>query len=204
MEDNSKKRALLIVDVQPTFCEGGALGCEGGNAVAERIADFVTENQDEYALVVTTQDWHIDPGSHFSDTPDFVDSWPPHGVAGTPEAELHDAIADLPIDDSVKKGQYAAAYSGFEGTNKEGMTLEEILRAAEITEVDVVGIAESHCVKDTALDAIDMGWPTRVFSDLTVPVSQDLGIAAREEMNNAGIDQIPSAEAFAELKPMQQ
>lgn len=203
MEENSKKRALLIVDVQPTFCEGGALGCEGGNAVAEKIADFVTENQDEYELVVTTQDWHIDPGSHFSDTPDFVDSWPPHGVAGTPEAELHDAIAALPIDESVKKGQYAAAYSGFEGTNKEGETLEEILRAAEITEVDVVGIAESHCVKDTALESIDLGWPTRVFSDLTVPVSEELGQAAREEMRVAGIDQIPSDEAFAELQPMQ-
>lgn len=203
MEENSKKRALLIVDVQPTFCEGGALGCEGGNAVAEKIADFVTENQDEYELVVTTQDWHIDPGSHFSDTPDFVDSWPPHGVAGTPEAELHDAIAALPIDESVKKGQYAAAYSGFEGTNKEGETLEEILRAAEITEVDVVGIAESHCVKDTALESIDLGWPTRVFSDLTVPVSEELGQAAREEMRVAGIDQIPSDEAFTELQPMQ-
>lgn len=197
---DSRKRALLIVDVQPTFCEGGALGCKGGNAVAERIADYVTENQDRYDLVVTTQDWHIDPGSHFSDHPDFVDSWPPHGVAGTPEAELHSAIADLPLDDSVKKGQYAPAYSGFEGVNKEGKTLEEILRANEIDEVDVVGIAESHCVKDTALDAIDLGWPTRVISDLTVPVSEELGKAAREEMRNAGIDQILSEEAFAELE----
>lgn len=195
-----KMRALIIVDVQLTFCEGGALAVEGGNAVAEKIADFVTENQEEYDLVVTTQDWHIDPGAHFSETPDFVDTWPPHGVAGTPEAELHDAIADLPIDDSVKKGQHAAAYSGFEGVNKAGQTLEEILRAAEITEVDVVGLAESHCVKDTALDAIDLGWPTRVISDLTVPVSEELGKAAREEMHRAGIDQVVSAEAFTSLE----
>lgn len=193
-------RALIIVDVQLTFCEGGALAVEGGNAVAEKIADFVTENQEEYDLVVTTQDWHIDPGAHFSETPDFVDTWPPHGVAGTPEAELHDAIADLPIDDSVKKGQHAAAYSGFEGVNKAGQTLEEILRAAGITEVDVVGLAESHCVKDTALDAIDLGWPTRVISDLTVPVSEELGKAAREEMHRAGIDQVVSAEAFTSLE----
>ncbi|WP_279058764.1 isochorismatase family protein [Mobiluncus mulieris] len=203
MEEKSRKRALLIVDVQPTFCEGGALACKGGNAVAEKIADFVTENQDEYVLLVTTQDWHINPGSHFSDDPDFVDSWPPHGVAGTPEAEVHDAIAALPIDESVKKGQYAAAYSGFEGINKDGATLEEILRAAEITEVDIVGIAESHCVKDTALDAIDLGWPTRVLSDLTIPVSEELGQAAREEMRAAGIDQIPSDEAFTEIQPLQ-
>ena len=109
-------RALIIVDVQPTFCEGGALAVEGGNVVAEKIADFVQDNLDEYALIVTTQDWHINPGSHFSDTPDFMDTWPPHGIAGTPEAELHEAIASLPIDVEVKKGEYAAAYSGFEGT----------------------------------------------------------------------------------------
>ena len=191
-------RALIIVDVQPTFCEGGALAVAGGNEVAEKIADFVTENQEEYDLVVTTQDWHIDPGAHFSETPDFVDTWPPHGVAGTPEAELHDAIADLPIDDSVKKGQHAAAYSGFEGVNKAGQTLEEILRAAGITKVDVVGLAESHCVKDTALDAIDLGWYTRVFEDLTVPVTAELGKAAREEMAQAGVEEIPSEDAFKE------
>lgn len=193
-----KKRALLIVDVQPTFCEGGALGVVGGNDVAERIADFVTEYEDEYEIIVTTQDWHIDPGEHFSDDPDFVDTWPPHGVAGTAQAELHDAIAALPFDDSVKKGQHAAAYSGFEGVNKSGDTLEEILRRADITDVDVVGIAESHCVKDTALDALDLGWPTRVFEDLTVPVSENLGKAAREEMAQAGVDEIPSADAFKE------
>lgn len=191
-----KKRALLIVDVQPTFCEGGALGVVGGNDVAERIADFVTEHEDEYSIIVTTQDWHVEPGEHFSDQPDFVDTWPPHGIAGSPEAELHDAIAALPFDDSVKKGQYAAAYSGFEGVNKAGDTLEEILRRADITDVDVVGIAESHCVKETALDSLDLGWHTRVFEDLTVPVSPELGAAARLEMAQAGVDEIPSADAF--------
>lgn len=196
-EENGLRRALLIVDVQPTFCEGGALAVAGGNAVAERIADFVTEYQDEYDLIVTTQDWHIDPGSHFSENPDFIDTWPPHGVAGTPEAELHEAVASLPIDDSVKKGQHAAAYSGFEGVNREGTPLERILRDTEISDIDVVGIAESHCVKETALDAIDLGWPTRVLRDLTVPVSEELGVAAREELRQAGVDQVDSAEAFA-------
>lgn len=196
-EENGLRRALLIVDVQPTFCEGGALAVAGGNAVAERIADFVTEYQDEYDLIVTTQDWHIDPGSHFSENPNFIDTWPPHGVADTPEAELHEAVASLPIDDSVKKGQHAAAYSGFEGVNREGTPLERILRDAEISDIDVVGIAESHCVKETALDAIDLGWPTRVLRDLTVPVSEELGVAAREELRQAGVDQVDSAEAFA-------
>ena len=79
-------RALIIVDVQPTFCEGGALPVTGGNAIAEAVAAYVDAHRDEYQLIVTTQDWHIDPGEHFSETPDFVDTWPPHGVAGTDEA----------------------------------------------------------------------------------------------------------------------
>ena len=77
------RRALIVVDVQPTFCEGGALAVTGGNAVAERIAAYASTHRDDYALVVTTQDWHIDPGDHFSPDPDFIDTWPVHGVAGT-------------------------------------------------------------------------------------------------------------------------
>src|SRR5665811_923807 len=157
------RRALLVVDVQPTFCEGGALPVAGGNAVARAIADHAAAHRDDYALVVTTQDWHIDPGAHFSVAPDFVDTWPPHGVAGTAEAELHPALADLHPDASVRKGAYAAAYSGFEGTDPRGRTLETVLREAGIAAVDVVGIAESHCVKATALDAHALGLATRVL-----------------------------------------
>ena len=104
-------RALIIVDVQPTFCEGGALPVTGGNAIAEAVAAYVDAHRDEYKLIVTTQDWHIDPGEHFSENPDFVDTWPPHGVAGTDEAELHPALANVNADVTVKKGQYKAAYS---------------------------------------------------------------------------------------------
>lgn len=183
--------ALIIVDVQPTFCEGGALGVEGGNAVAERIAEFAGQEAGRYDLVITTQDWHIEPGEHFSDEPDFVDTWPPHGVADTPEAEIHPALADVEVDHAIKKGQYEAAYSGFEGVDADGLSLAEILHREEISQVDIVGIAESHCVLRTALDAVDEGMRVRVFSDLTVPVSEDQGVAAREHMAAAGVVQEP-------------
>lgn len=186
------QRALLVVDVQPTFCEGGALGVEGGNAVAEQIARYAVEHRDRYDLVVTTQDWHIDPGDHFSDNPDFIDTWPPHGVAGTAEAELHPALVGLAPDDSVKKGEYEAAYSGFEGTNPDGEHLAEILQRGGITAVDVVGLAESHCVKETALDAIKSGLRARVLTDLTEPVSAELGEQARERMAAAGVELVTS------------
>lgn len=188
------RRALLVVDVQPTFCEGGALPVAGGNATAEAIARFAASHRDRYALVVTTQDWHITPGHHFSDTPDFVDTWPPHGVAGTAEAELHPALAGLQPDACVRKGAYAAAYSGFEGVDEDGRTLAKILRNAHITDVDVVGIAESHCVRATTLDALDLGLRARVLTDLTVPVTAELGAAARTEMAQAGAELVPSAQ----------
>ncbi|PWD51958.1 nicotinamidase [Serinibacter arcticus] len=188
-------RALIVVDVQPTFCEGGALAVEGGNAVAEAIAAFAETRRSDYALVVTTQDWHIDPGAHFSSEPDFIDSWPPHGVAGTDEAELHPELAGLAPDISVKKGQYAAAYSGFEGVDADGAALGDLLAAAEIDEVDVVGLAESHCVLRTALDALDEGLAVRVFTDLTVPVSPEQGEAARELMASSGVVLVPSTQA---------
>lgn len=190
-------RALLVVDVQPTFCEDGALGVVGGHAVASAIARFAVAERNRYDFVVTTQDWHIEPGSHFATPPaepDFVDTWPPHGVAGTAEAELHPALKDLAPDASVRKGQYAAAYSGFEGTDDDGRTLAELLAARGVTAVDVVGIAESHCVRATALDAVELGYPVRVLSDLTVPVSEDQGESARREMAAAGVEQIPSTQ----------
>ncbi len=193
MTQSVDRNALIVVDVQPTFCEGGALGVAGGNAVAERIAEFAAQHRDNYTLIATTQDWHIEPGDHFSQNPDFIDTWPPHGVAGTEEAELHPALADLDPDVSVKKGQYAAAYSGFEGTTGEGQSLADILHDAAITHVDVVGIAESHCVKATALDALELGLEVRVFTDLTVPVTEEQGEAARVELLNAGVGLAPSS-----------
>ncbi|OKL46115.1 nicotinamidase [Boudabousia liubingyangii] len=181
------KKALLVVDVQPTFCEGGALGVTGGNDTAQGVADFLAAHAKDYDLVVSTQDWHIEPGDHFSEHPDFVDTWPPHGVAGTPEAELHPLIADFPFDAQVRKGQYAAAYSGFEGVTDDGRTLTEVLHKAAIDQVDVVGIALSHCVRDTALDSLHRGWPTTVFTDLSVPVSKELGDEAVALMAAEGV-----------------
>jgi len=196
-------KALIVVDVQPTFCEGGELGVVGGNAVAERIAQYVTDHRGDYAYIATTQDWHIDPGTHWSDNPDFVDTWPVHGKAGTPNADLHPAIAALRIGHHFKKGQYSPSYSGFEGyedntdripTREQaladasaGAGLADALKSAGVTRVDVVGLAESHCVKETALDARKLGYEVHVIERLTEPVSEELGVAARKQMREAGI-----------------
>ena len=187
------RTALLVVDVQPTFCEGGALPVEGGNAVASGVAELLAGEHD-YDLVVTTQDWHIDPGDHFSDEPDFVDTWPPHGVAGTAEAELHPALDPVVdrIDARVRKGMHAAAYSGFEGIDDNGRSLDDVLAAAGITNVDVVGLAFDHCVRATAVDAAANGYATTVLDDLAASVAPETEAAARTQLADAGITVIAS------------
>ena len=188
-----RRTALLVVDVQPTFCEGGALPVEGGNDVAANVADLLAGDHG-YDLVVTTQDWHIDPGDHFSDEPDFVDTWPPHGVAGTAEAELHpalDAVAGR-IDAGVRKGMHAAAYSGFEGTDDNGRALHEVLAAAAITDVDVVGIAFDHCVRATAVDAAANGYATTVIEGLSAAVAPETEDVARAQLADVGINVVVS------------
>jgi len=180
-----------VVDVQPTFCEGGELPVAGGNEVAARIAEFLREKHGDYELIATTQDWHVDPGAHFADQPDFVDSWPPHGLVGTPNAELHPVLAKAvehtPGVVAVRKGEHQAAYSGFDGADEAGRALEQVLADAGIRDVEVCGIAESHCVKATALDANRLGYRTTVLTDLTVPVTPELGEQARAELAAAGV-----------------
>ncbi len=181
-------RALVIVDVQPTFCEGGSLAVEGGNQVAADIAALINSDHG-YALVVTTQDWHIEPGNHFSNDPDFIDSWPPHGVADSPDAALHPALSNATqhIDRGVRKGHYAAAYSGFEGTTEDGISLLTLLRDTEIANVDVVGLAFDHCVRATALDAAKEGFTTKILVGFTASVANDTAAAARVELRGAGV-----------------
>ena len=202
------RRALILVDIQPTFCEGGELPVTGGNAVAEASAAFLLQHRDDYELVVTTQDWHVDPGHHFSAAPDFVDSWPAHGVAGSANAAVHPAVTAAlaaghgPLEE-VRKGAYAAAYSGFDGTDTDGTPLGRLLDRHGITDVDVAGIAESHCVLATVLDARRAQLGVRVLSDLTVPVTEELGRAARQQMLDAGAQALLSTDAFTDTPTLE-
>lgn len=183
-------RALVLVDVQNDFCEGGSLAVDGGIGVAERIAEYVDEHGADYAHLVATADWHIDPGSHWSKTPDFVDSWPVHCEVGTPGADFRSEVQPViaQVAAIFRKGQYEAAYSGFEGATEEGVGLADWLREHDIDAVDIVGIATDHCVRATALDASNTGLDTRVLTDLTAGVAPESTVRAIEEFRAAGID----------------
>jgi nicotinamidase/pyrazinamidase len=181
-------RALIIVDVQNDFCEGGSLAVEGGGAVARAISSLLASPDHGYAHVVATNDYHIDPGSHFSDHPDYWQSWPVHCVAGSPGAAFHPALDPTRFEAVFRKGAHAAAYSGFEGVDEKGTPLGDWLREHDVDQVDVVGIATDYCVRATALDAVAAGLRTRVLLGLTAgvdPRTTDEAIAA---MRAAGVE----------------
>jgi nicotinamidase/pyrazinamidase len=200
-------RALVIVDVQNDFCEGGSLAVAGGAAVASAISSALRgdtrpddrRSAEEVQLigswgghwdhVVATMDHHVDPGAHFGDPPDFVDSWPVHCVAGTSGALFHPELDTTRIEAVFRKGERAAAYSGFEG-HAGDIGLAAWLRGHGVDQVDVVGIATDHCVRATALDAIREGFVTTVRLGLTAGVSRATTVAAMNQLREVGVSLI--------------
>ncbi|MFD7900641.1 isochorismatase family protein [Kitasatospora sp. NPDC059722] len=185
-------RALIVVDVQNDFCEGGSLAVAGGAEVAAAITDLIAESSAGYHHILATRDHHIDPGDHFSAEPDYVTSWPVHCVAGTEGVGFHPNFAPAVISGAVEavfdKGAHSAAYSGFEGLDENGRGPVEWLRERQVDEVDVVGIATDHCVRATALDAARAGFTTRVLLELTAGVAAGTTAAALEELRAAGVE----------------
>ena len=158
---------LIVVDVQNDFCEGGALAVAGGNKVAGAIKKYISRTQDVYKAIAFTKDFHHDwpdtNGGHFSETPDFINSWPRHCVAGYPGSHFHPQIVfalenTTAVKDVFYKGQGKPDYSGFQGYNMDYVSLDDWLEELGIDSVDIVGIAGDHCVKATGLDAVKLGF----------------------------------------------
>ena len=177
-------RALIIVDVQNDFCEGGSLAIVGGADVAARLSATLRDSSWDH--VVATKDYHIDPGAHFSAQPNFVDTWPVHCKVGTPGTDFHPALHTDRIEAVFTKGEHAAAYSGFQG-HADGVGLADWLREHQVTEVDLVGLATDHCVRATALDAAREGFATTVLLDLTAGVARATTDAALAQLKAAGV-----------------
>jgi nicotinamidase/pyrazinamidase len=176
-------RALLVIDVQVDFCEGGALACSGGAAVAAAITQHIKANSDSYDYVIASRDWHTpnDPnGGHFP-------LWPLHCIAGEPGSEYHTALDTSLIDFHIKKGQGSHGYSFFEGTTDQGESSSQLLERLGVTHVDVVGIATDHCVRASALDANLLGISTRVITSLTAGVDAKTSETAIDEMVDSGV-----------------
>ncbi|MCM2416358.1 isochorismatase family protein [Streptomyces sp. RKAG290] len=185
-------RGLIVVDVQNDFCEGGSVPVSGGARIATAVAELVEQTAGEdYQYVVATRDHHIDPGSHFSDDPDFKNSFPVHCVAGNEGGEFHPNFAPTArggkVDAVFFKGAHSASKSGFEGADEQGISLANWLRARGVEEVDVVGIATDHCVRATALDAVKAGFRARVLLDYSIGVAPDTTASTLEDFRQAGV-----------------
>ncbi len=186
-------RGLLIVDVQNDFCEGGALGVDGGTAVAQGISAWLRDNADDYAVILASGDWHNahdDNQGHFAAVgvePDFVTTWPVHCVAGTPGADYHPALELGAVTHHIAKGQGKPAYSLFEGVDADGRSAMDILSEAGVDSIDVVGIATDYCVRASALDAKAAGFQVRVLTDLVAAVAESSAMRTFEELTQAGV-----------------
>ncbi len=188
--------ALLIVDVQNDFTEGGALAVAGGDAVAERITAFLDAHAGDYDIVIASRDWHDadnDNGGHFAEEPDYVDTWPVHCVAGTEGAEYDPLLATDAVTHHVRKGQGKPAYSMFEGTADGGETVAELLAGHGILTADVVGIATDHCVRATALHALEHGVHVRILTSLVAGVDEAASEAALAELAHGGAELVEDA-----------
>ncbi|MBT2500909.1 isochorismatase family protein [Agromyces sp. ISL-38] len=186
-------RALFIIDVQNDFTEGGALGVEGGAAVAAGVTELLDRHRGEYQLVVASRDWHSaegDNGGHFAvdREPDFVETWPVHCVAGTDGAEYHPALSVDQVDVHIRKGQGVPAYSIFEGTDDDGASMSDVLTDRGITDVDVVGLATDYCVRASGLDALVAG----VAAETSETALAELGHAGAEITESTTLDEAAS------------
>jgi len=191
-------RGLLIVDVQNDFTEGGALGCDGGAAVAAGISRFLADNAGHYSVIIASRDWHDadnDNGGHFAapgSAPDFVSTWPVHCVGGTPGADYHPDLDTAAVTHHVKKGQGIPSYSMFEGSTDDGKTVAEVLDDHGVTAVDVVGIATDYCVLASSKDALGVGRDVTVLTDLVAAVTPETGSTALAELQSLGATIRPS------------
>ncbi|WP_408899610.1 isochorismatase family protein [Nocardioides sp. R1-1] len=191
-------RALVVVDVQNDFVEGGSLGVAGGHEVASRISEHLAEHAGEYAVIAASRDWHLPGheagetnGGHFhppGEDPDFVTTWPVHCVQGEAGSDYAPELVTDAVTHHVVKGMGEPAYSAFEGVTDTGERLADLLRDAGVTEVDVTGIATDYCVRATALDAVAAGFRVRLLDGLHAGVAPASSQAALAEMAAAGVE----------------
>ncbi|HEV2141680.1 MAG TPA: isochorismatase family protein [Candidatus Dormibacteraeota bacterium] len=179
-----------MVDPQVDFVEGGSLAVQGGLTVAAMIARHVRHFKYEYQFVVASRDYHENAPDHISDHPDFINTWPPHCMVGTPGAAFVPTIQNLVreklIQAVVTKGRNAAAYSAFDGLDARGHYLLDVLKEQRVDHIDVCGIATDYCVRASALDARKNQFQVRVLVNLCAAVNEATGQQALDEMKAAG------------------
>lgn len=185
-------RALIVVDVQNDFCHPqGSLYVAGADGVAKNIANFLDTFEKTYRTIIFSKDWHHghdDNGGHFSETPDFVDTWPRHCVSNDWGSETYEPLKNFKNILTIRKGSGKPAYSAFEG-NLDGvhLSLEQFLDCINIKFVDVVGVAYDYCVESTAMDSQHCGFDTTVYKNLTASVNTANDITTTQSLLSSDV-----------------
>jgi nicotinamidase/pyrazinamidase len=184
------RNALLVVDLQNDFLEGGSIPVPGGTQVAAQVSRHIRHFRSEYAFVVATRDVHEDPADHFSDKPDYITTWPKHGLIGSRGATLCTPIFNLVrekiIQVVVDKGRHAGAASAFEAQDVRGHMLVDVLREQRVDHIDICGLITEYCIRESALDARKHEFQVRVLVNLCGAASPDNAQRAFEDMKTAG------------------
>lgn len=181
------RHAIIVVDPQPDFFEDGPLPVAGATVTVFRIAEYLREHGDAYDVKIVTQDWHVDPGDHWSERPNFSSTWPVHCAADSPGAQIHHALDDVAWSAVIRKGAHEGAYSGFEGESADARKLSDVLTSRGVTHVTIVGFATDHCVRATALDARSHGFDVDVILDLCAGVTPETTEASLITMAEHGV-----------------
>ena len=198
MVNTHSKKAIIVVDVQNDFVDGslgtarGVDVARGINAWLRKVVGVDGEAVASRPPIVGTLDWHINPKGHFApegEEPDYKNTWPVHCVADTHGAQVCAELNPELVDAWFHKGEYTAAYSGFEGhLAGEEQTLQQWLNSHEVENVTIVGIATDFCVRATALDALNAGFHVRVIEQLCSAVTEQGGKSAIQELEDAGAE----------------
>jgi nicotinamidase/pyrazinamidase len=184
------RNGLLVIDLQNDFLEGGSVPVPGGTQIAAQVARHIRHFRSEYSFVVATRDVHEDPPDHFADKPDYINTWPKHGLVGTQGATLCTPIFNLVREKIIQvvldKGRHAGAVSAFEAQDLRGHLLVDVLREQRVDHIDVCGLITEYCVRASALDARKHEFQVRVLVNLCGAASPDNALRAYEDMKTAG------------------
>ncbi len=191
-------KALIIVDIQNDFTKGGSLEVPGGN----EIIPLVNKLQNQFDIVVATQDWH--PGNHKSFASNHPGKkpfemirlndleqvlWPDHCVQGSYGAQFHKDLDMCKVEAIFRKGmdKEIDSYSGFyDNGHLKNTGLAGYLRDRKVNEVYVCGLAGDYCVYYTAMDAISEGFKTYYIEDATRSINQEGFENAKKDVNRRG------------------
>ena len=189
--------ALIVVDVQRDFCEGGALAAADTLSLLAPLEECIEAAREAGAVIVFTRDWH--PPNHSSFRPNGG-PWPVHCVAETEGAELMPPLRVQANDLMIHKGVGVdgAGYSAFDSTG-----LDESLKKLGVSRIAVSGIATEYCARATALDGLKAGFETVVLTDVIRPVQPNRTAGVLAELERVGAPGISVAEWLKGIKQRQ-